>query len=67
MVIITEETQMCKRFFSILLALTFIFAAALPAFTADAALYEKPDVALSSTHALVINLNTGTEVFEGQG
>ena len=63
MVIITEETQMCKRFFSILLALTFIFATALPAFTADAALYEKPDVALSSTHALVINLNTGTEVF----
>lgn len=54
---------MCKRFFSILLALAFVFAAALPAFTAQAALFEKPDIELSSSHALVINLNTGIEVF----
>ena len=57
---------MCKRFFSILLALALLIAAALPAFTAQAALFEKPDITLSSSHALVINLNTGVEVF-GKG
>lgn len=54
---------MCKRFFCILFAALLCLSAALPAFTANAALYEKPDVDLSSSHALVVNLNTGTEVF----
>ena len=54
---------MCKRFFCILFAAMLCFLAAVPAFTANAALYQKPDFALSSEHALVINLNTGTEVF----
>ena len=62
-VIIMEDLRMCKRFFSILLALTLLFAVALPAFNAQAALFEKPDITLSSSHALVVNLNTGVEVF----
>lgn len=61
--IITEETQMCKRFFCIFFAAMLCLLAAAPLFSANAALFEKPDVELSSTHALVINLNTGTEVF----
>ena len=54
---------MCKRFFCILSAALLCFLTAVPAFTANAALFEKPDIDISSEHALVINLNTGTEVF----
>ncbi len=54
---------MCKRFFCILFAAVLCFLTAVPAFNANAALYDKPDLELSSEHALVINLNTGVEVF----
>ncbi len=53
---------MCKRFFCILFAAALLLAA-VPSFAANAALYEKPDIDLSSEHVLVVNLNTGTEVF----
>lgn len=53
---------MCKRFFCILFAAALLLAA-VPSFAANAALYEKPDIELSSEHVLVVNLNTGTEVF----
>lgn len=51
---------MCKRFLTILLLSAQLL---MPALTANAELFEKPDVKLSAEHALVINLNTGTEAF----
>ena len=54
---------MCKRFFCILFAALLCFSAAAPVLGANAALYEKPDIELSSEHILVVNINTGTEVF----
>lgn len=54
---------MCKRFFCILFAAVLCFLAAAPALTSNAALFGKPDVDLSVPNALLVNLNTGTEVF----
>jgi len=52
---------MCKKYFCLLLSiLTLLF---IPALSANAELFEKPDVDLSSKYALVINLNTDTEVY----
>ena len=59
-----EDMQMCKRFLTILLAVLILTAVISPAFSASALLFEKPELALSSQHALVINLNTGTEVYD---
>ncbi|MBQ6552158.1 MAG: serine hydrolase [Clostridia bacterium] len=53
---------MCKRFFCILFAAAMLLAA-VPSFAANAALFEKPDIDLSSDHVLLVNLNTGIEVF----
>ena len=55
---------MCKRFLTILLAALMLTAVLSPAFSANAQLFETPDLELSSQHALVVNLITGTEVFD---
>lgn len=52
---------MIKKSLSILLAVLTL--SLLPAFSANAELFSSPDLELSSKYALVINLNTGTEVY----
>ncbi len=52
---------MGKKFLCTLLSILTILT--IPIFSANAALFEKPDLDLSSKYALVINLNTDTEVY----
>ena len=53
---------MCKRFFCILLILTVLLCGATMPLCASAQLFN-PDFTLTAEHVLVINLNTGTEVY----
>lgn len=54
---------MCKRFFCILLTVLTLIICASPALISSAELFPAGDVELSAQSALVINLNTGLEVF----
>lgn len=54
---------MCKRFFCLLLSIITLLAGALPTLISSAELFPTEDIDLSSQAALVINLNTGLEVF----